>query len=135
MKTINIFLDDERQPTYVKSQMGKYYPENWVVIDNYFDFTKFVDQNFDQIKLVSFDHDISSFDKNRKEWTGKDAADYLIEKCLDTGSTFPDFFVHTMNTAGRPNIIGTILNYLKHVENKKIDWRYYNSGIINGQII
>ena len=92
-------------------------------------------QRFGVPKLVSFDHDISSFDKNGKEWTGKDATDYLIGKCLDQGLTFPDFFVHTMNTAGRPNIIGSILNYLKHVENKKIDWRYYNSGIINGQII
>jgi len=135
MKNINIFLDDERQPTFVKAKMGKFYPENWVVINNYFDFTKFVDQNFDQIKLVSFDHDISSFDKDGKEWTGKDAADYLVDKCLDTGLTFPDFFVHTMNNVGRPNIISTILNYLKHGENKQIDWKYYNSGIINNQVI
>ena len=81
------------------------------------------------------DHDISSFDKDGKEWTGKDAADYLVDKCLDTGLTFPDFFVHTMNNVGRPNIIGTILNYLKHGENKQIDWKYYNSGIINNQVI
>jgi len=135
MRNINLFLDDERQPNFVKNKMGKYYPENWVVIDNYFDFTKYVDENFEKIKLVSFDHDISSFDKRGKEWTGKDAADYLIGKCLDTQLPFPDFFVHTMNTAGRPNIIGAILNYLKHVENKKIDWKYYNSGIVNGEII
>lgn len=135
MKKYNIFLDDDRQPTFVKSQMGKLYPENWIVINNYFDFTKFVDDHFDEINLISFDHDIASFDKSGKEWTGKDAVDYIIGKCLDTGNTFPSFFVHTMNTSGRPNIIGAVLSYLKHVENKQINWKYYNSGIINGQII
>jgi hypothetical protein len=135
MRNINIFLDDERQPTYVKNQMNSFYPNDWVVINNYFDFTKFVDENFDNINLISFDHDISSFDKEGKEWTGKDAADYLIDKCLETGKPFPNFFVHTMNNVGRPNIIGTILNYLKHVENKNISWKYYNSGIINNQVV
>lgn len=135
MKNINIFLDDERQTTFVKNKMGKYYPVNWVVIRNYFDFVKFVDENFDQINLVSFDHDISSFDDNGKEFTGKDAADYIIEKCLDTGKQFPNFFVHTANPVGRPNIIGAILNYLRHVENKTYDWKYYNSGIIDGEVI
>jgi hypothetical protein len=40
-----------------------------------------------------------------------------------------------MNNTGRPNIIGSILNYLKHIENKNLNWKYYNSGIINGKII
>ena len=128
-------MDDERQPTYVKNNLGKLYPENWIVIDNYFSFIKLIDENFDNIGLISFDHDISSFDKNNKEWTGKDAVDYLIQKCLDTGKPFPNFYVHTMNNVGRPNIIGAILNYLKHVENKNVDWKYYNSGIINNQVI
>jgi hypothetical protein len=132
---MNIFLDDERDPKYVKSMMGKCYPQDWVIARNYFDFCQLVDQNLASIKLVSFDHDIASYDKSGKEWTGKDAADYLINKCLDTGHKFPSWFVHTSNTSGRPNIIGAILNFLKYIEGQKIDWRYYNSGIINGEII
>lgn len=132
---MNIFLDDERDPKYVKTLMGKFYPEDWVVARNYFDFCKLVDQNLEDIKLVSFDHDIASYDTSGKEWTGKDAADYLINKHLDSSKPFPSWFVHTSNTSGRPNIIGSILNYLKHIEGKKFDWRYYNSGIINGEII
>lgn len=132
---MNIFLDDERDPKYVKSMMGKYYPQDWIIARNYFDFCKLVDQNLDSIKIVSFDHDIASYDTDGKEWTGKDATDYLINKCLDTGQKFPSWFVHTSNTSGRPNIIGAILNFLKYIEGKKIDWRYYNSGIINGEII
>ncbi len=132
---MNIFLDDERQPTYIRYQLGIKYPENWIIVRNYFDFCKLVDEKFEEINLVSFDHDIASYDKSGKEWTGKDAADYLVNKCLDSGTKFPSWFVHTSNTSGRPNIIGSILNYLKYIENQKIDWRYYNNGIINGEII
>jgi len=135
MRNINVFLDDERDPSYIKVALGQNYPNDWVVIRNYFDFVKFIDKNFENINLISFDHDIASYDKNNKEWTGKDAADYLIQKCLDTGLPFPNFYVHTMNNTGRPNIIGSILNYLKHIENKNLNWKYYNSGIINGKII
>jgi hypothetical protein len=135
MKKINVFLDDERNPTFIKDKLQNFYPIDWVVITNYFDFVKFVDSNINKIKLVSFDHDISSFDETGKEWTGKDAADYLINKCLDGQISFPDFFVHTANVSGRPNIISSILNYLKHIENNKLDFKYFNSGFINGQII
>lgn len=132
---MNIFLDDERSPIYIKSNLGKDYPSNWIVATNYFEFCRLVDENLDRIKLVSFDHDVASFDESGKEWTGKDAADYLISKCLDSGRKFPDWFVHTSNTSGRPNIIGAILSYLKHIQSETIDWKYYNSGIINGKII
>jgi len=135
MKNKNIFLDDERNPNYVEKQLGNLYPKDWVIIRNYFDFVDYVDNNLKEINLVSFDHDISTFDKNGKEWTGKDAADYLIERCIEKNVKFPDFFVHTMNVSGRPNIISTILNFLKHIENNKLDFKYYNSGYINGEIL
>lgn len=135
MKSINIFLDDERDPKYLTNMLGRKYPQDWIIARDYFDFCKLVDQNLDKIKLVSFDHDIASYDESGKEWTGKDAADYLVIKCLDSDTKFPSWYVHTSNTSGRPNIIGTILNYLKYIEGQDIDWRYYNSGIINGEII
>lgn len=132
---MNIFLDDDRIPSYVKPMLGEYYPEDWVVVRNYFDFCKIVDENLKKINLVSFDHDIASFDESGKEWTGKDAADYLIDKCLDNNIKFPNWYVHTSNTSGSPNIIYKILNYLERVEGQEIDWRYYNKGIINGKNI
>jgi len=135
MKKINIFLDDERDPTYVKDNLGNLYPEYWTIVRNYFDFVDFVDENIENIDLVSFDHDISTFDEKGKEWTGKDAADYLINKCIDSNRKFPNFYVHTMNVSGRPNIISTILNFLKHIENNKLDFKYYNSGYINGKVL
>ena len=53
MKNINIFLDDERDPSYVKSPMGKDYPNDWVIIRNYFDFVKFIDKNLEDIRKIS----------------------------------------------------------------------------------
>lgn len=135
MNQINIFLDDERQPDFIKDKIGQLYPSNWVLVTNYFDFIKIVDDNIDFINLVSFDHDISSFDDYGKEWTGKDAADYLINKCLDNKRKFPDFYVHTMNISGRPNIIGTILNYIRYIDKIDINWKYYNNGFIKNNII
>ena len=131
---MNLFLDDIRSPLYVKNKMGIMYPEEWVVVRNYFDFINIVEKKFDDIQLISFDHDIASY-KNEKEFTGKDAVDYVINICIDNNKKFPNWFVHTDNVVGRPNMIGTILNYMKHFENNNIIWRYYNNGIIDGVII
>lgn len=135
MKNINIFLDDERDPSYVEKILGGNYPNDWKIIRNYFDFVKFVDENFEKINLVSFDHDIQSFDKNGKEYTGKDAADYLVEKCLNTGNEFPNFIVHSANPVGKDNILGIIRNYLKHVEGKNYDFNRYHIGVVNNRLI
>jgi hypothetical protein len=139
MEKVNIYLDDEgndsRTPEFVRQSLGHHYPEKWLIIDNYFDFIKYVDENLCNIGLVSFDHDISSFDQSNKEWTGNDAAKYLMDKCMETNTKFPDFNVHSMNTIGKNNIISDILSYLKHIEKKEIDWKYYNTGIINNIII
>lgn len=135
MKKINIFLDDERDPSYVKNKLGDNYPSDWIIIRNYFDFIETINKNLHNINLISFDHDIKSFDENNNEFTGKDGVDYIINKCLDNGITFPNWYVHTNNPSGRDNIIGVILNYLKYIEGKKINWIYYYSGIINNKIV
>lgn len=137
MEKINIYLDDLRSPDYVKEGMGEYYPSNWVIIRNYFDFINFVPLNLYNIGIISFDHDIASYDDKGKEYTGKDAVNFLINLCMDKDHYFPDWYVHTDNIAGGPNIISMILSYLKNVENKNYqkDWRYFNKGIINGNII
>jgi len=135
MNTISIFLDDSRDPIYIKDRLGNFYPDSWVVCRNFLDFKKAVDHNFENINLVSFDHDLSDYDKSGVEFTGVDACQYLIDKCIETGSTFPNWYVHTSNTSGRSNIINDILNYLRHFENKKYNWIYYYSGIIDNHIL
>ena len=138
---MNLFLDDIRIPgmahNAVKGLGLDYLPTNkWVIARDYFEFVDIVNKHFDEIELVSFDHDLACVDKDGKEWTGKDAADYLINYCLDHVKHFPDWYAHTDNTSGRQNIIGAINGYLKVIEGKDLtEFRYYHNGIVNGNFV
>jgi hypothetical protein len=135
---MNIFLDDIRIPSMshnVDKGLGIEYSDKskWVIVRDYFEFTDLVDRNFDQINLVSFDHDLACY-KDGVEYTGKSAVDYLINYCLDHNKKFPNWYAHTDNTSGKRNIIGAILNYLDKVEGKDItNFRYYHNGIFKNQ--
>lgn len=137
---MNVFLDDIRMPSMSHREgkgLGDQFSdmENWVIVRDYFEFKYLVDNSFDKIKLVSFDHDLAC-EENGIEYTGKSAADYLINYCLDNNKNFPDWYVHSDNTSGKANIIGTILSYLRNVEKKNFeDFRYFHNGIINNKPI
>ena len=134
----NIFLDDIRIPSMshnVSKGLGVDYSDKdkWVIVRDYFDFIDLVDKHFDEIDLISFDHDLACY-KDGVEYTGKSAVDYLIDYCLDNNKKFPDWYAHTDNTSGKRNIIGAILNYINKVEGKDItNFRYYNNGIVNNK--
>lgn len=134
---MNLFLDDIRVPNMshnpTKGLGVDYMPsEKWTIARDYFDFIDIVNKHFDEIKLVSLDHDLACI-KDGREWTGKDAADYLVNYCLDNNKKFPSWYAHTDNTSGRQNIIGTITSYLKSVEGYDLsNFRYYHNGILNG---
>lgn len=136
-----LFLDDIRTPSMAHNAskgLGLDYSptDKWVIARDYFEFVKIVSANFYEIELFSFDHDLACVDSDGREWTGKDAADYLINYCLDHNTHFPDWYAHTDNTAGRQNIIGSIKGYLKSIEGKDLlDFRYYHNGIVNGKFV
>lgn len=127
-----IYLDDIRIPTMSHSLnkgLGLEYSE-WIIIRNYFDFIKIIDDNFDKIELISFDHDLACY-KSAKEYTGKDAVDYLINYCIDNNKSLPDWYLHTDNTCGRENMTSIILNYLKVIEGLDVSsFKYYHKGMI-----
>lgn len=136
---MNVFLDDIRFPNMSHNDnkgLGSEFSQTnkWVIVRDYFEFVKIIKERFDDIKLISFDHDLACYDDKGKELTGKDAVDFLINYCLDNNKKFPDWYVHSDNTSGKANIIGSIINYLKVVEGKDMaNFRYYNSGIFNNK--
>ena len=144
MKKINLYLDDKRVPIMSHNKdkgLGpNYSPESkWVIVRDYFEFVDMINNHFDEIKLISFDHDLACFKQVngiREEFTGKTSVDYLINFCLDNNKKMPDWYVHTDNTSGRGNIIGAILNYIRVVEEYDISgFRYFHNGIVNNKMI
>ena len=135
-----IFLDDERKdPTVVHNQqrglgIGVGKANNWIIARNYNQFVELVKNRFDDIDFISFDHDISSFDFSGKEMTGKDAAMFLTDYCMDNQKNIPDWFVHSDNNKGNENIRQWILNYMFRVENS-IDKMTDAYGFVNGSLI
>ena len=133
---MKIFLDDRREVTMSHNpNKGLGDVTDFVIARDDKDFIKLVDENINDIKLVSFDHDLACF-KDGNEFTGKTACEYLIHKCLETGRKFPDWYVHSDNTAGRENIIGLILNYMKSIDGVDTsDYRYFHRGRVNGKFV
>jgi hypothetical protein len=137
---MNIFLDDIRVPSMSHNEikgLGTNYSnsKNWVISRDYFDFCKLIDNHFNDIELISFDHDLACY-LDGVEYTGKDAMEYLINYCVDNDKSLPNWYVHSDNTIGRDNIIKLALGYMKNIE--KIDissFRYYNKGFVNGRFI
>lgn len=134
---MNLFLDDIRIPSMSHREgkgLGENFSdlENWTIARDYFEFKYIIDNYFDQIKLVSFDHDLACIE-NGIEYTGKSATDYLINYCIDNNKKLPDWYVHSDNTTGKANIIGSILSYLKNIEGiNTSNFRYFNNGMVNG---
>mgnify|MGYP005863958083 CR=1 FL=1 len=121
MEKINLYLDDIRTPDMSHNKnkgLGKDYSpmDKWVIKRDYFSFINFINENIENINLISFDHDIASY-KDGREYTGKDAANYLIEICLNRKIKMPKWYVHSDNTVGGYNINNVLENYVKVVEN------------------
>jgi hypothetical protein len=140
MKNIRLFLDDIRSANMAHGPskgLGSAYSKDsdWTIVRTYDDFVSAVNANFDDIDLISFDHDLACFDAEGNEMTGKTAVDYVIGYCLDNDKPFPkSWYVHSDNTSGRQNIIGAITNYLDKVEGIRYPgFSAYHKGVLNGK--
>lgn len=139
---MRLFLDDIRSANMAHNSskgLGDSYSKDsdWTIVRTYDDFIDVVNTKFDDIDLISFDHDLACFDVDGNEMTGKNAVDYVIGYCLDNDKPFPkSWYVHSDNTSGRQNIIGAITNYLDKVEGITYpDFRVYHKGVVNGQAL
>lgn len=108
---MNIFLDDDRVPKDVYWVNFDYSIE-WEIVRLASDFkSKFIGNN---VKLVSFDHDICCYDENGQEINGYDLFKWMIYYCIDSNIKFPDILVHSKNIVGESNIKSFYENAKKH---------------------
>jgi hypothetical protein len=103
-----IYLDDERTPN----------DKTWIVVRNYDQFIQKISElGFDNIDVISFDHDLG--DTRIEEKTGYDAAKWLLNEYCDYTIHTPQIYVHSANPIGAANIIGYVNSFLKHTKKKQ----------------
>lgn len=114
---MKIFLDDNRDPYDVfKNTIDPIYEENdtWVIVRDYYQFINLI-QRLGVPKVVSFDHDLTQnhyLPENQsninykliKDYTGYDAAQWLIDYCENKEVKLPEIRVHSLNSEGKRNI-------------------------------
>jgi hypothetical protein len=113
----NLFLDDTREPNkFLKDT------RTWLVVRNYNQFVETIAKQ-GLPDFISFDHDLADEHYNEehpdydkfKEKTGYDCAKWLVEYCMKTSQSLPEWQVHSMNPIGRMNI-NMILSMYKDKE-------------------
>ncbi len=128
----NLFLDDERNPADV-TWVAIYNHAPFEVVRSFDEFVNFITQ-FGIPDFVTFDHDLADTHykamanvevepgQKCKIWmpdeegglnmsvdygtekTGYDCAKWLVDFCIDTGTKFPKYMVHSMNPIGKKRI-------------------------------
>lgn len=115
-----VYLDDVRTPI----------DKDWIVVRNHEEFVnKVTEIGFDNIDLISLDHDLG--DTAMLEWkrnvyhnyelnysnilekTGMDCTKWLVEQWLD-GKPVVDVVIHSANAIGSANMMGYINNF-RHI--------------------
>jgi len=136
MTRYHLFLDDERSPKDCCNYMSNkryYWDTEFIVVRNYEGFVSTIKEQFKNGNLpesVSFDHDladehyaigVSSKDDwddyhfySDREKTGYDCAKFLTDFCTENNLPLPEYYVHSMNTIGRKNIVSWLENFKKH---------------------
>ena len=124
-RTYNLFLDDIRDPSdpFTYTQNHKYVDLSWVVVRNYPEFVDEISQRYikgELPELISFDHDLAGDPYQEMmtpsynefgERTGYHCAKWLIDFCIDTDTKLPEYLVHSMNPAGKENILSLLKSF------------------------
>lgn len=87
-----IFLDDLRRSSGVE----------WVVVRTGEECIDLIDKFFNEIDMISFDHDLG------EGITGYDVAKYIEAQCFAGPMICPRWVVHSANPVGRGNIIAAM---------------------------
>jgi hypothetical protein len=92
----------------------------WTIVRDVDQFRQVIEDHLEDIKHVAFDHDLA---EEHYPWnggvtgdgrTGYDCAKILVEHCIDRNIPLPNYSCHSMNPAGRMNILAYLDNYRRH---------------------
>lgn len=122
-----LFLDDVRMPDHVTwAQFPR--DELTYILRDYNQFVGHITLH-GVPGFVCFDHDLADehyvamlAESNGEqadygtEKTGYDCAKWLVDYCADHGKKFPEYVVHSLNPAGKANIIAYVENAKKHLD-------------------
>lgn len=121
----NLFLDDLRQPidAFKYTEDYVYLNIRWVVVRDFAEFAELIiDRGLPE--LISFDHDLSDVHYKHlsnpipydamTEKTGYHCAQWLADYCLDNKVPLPEFRCHSMNPAGKENILSLLNSFKAH---------------------
>jgi len=135
-----LWLDDFRNP-FTKQWFPKILPQyidrmdDIVWVKSYDEFIEWITENGMPF-FISFDHDLANehyapekyyVDGTYDTWaktqdftekTGMDCARWLVDYCMDTETNMCKWFSHTANDAGRKNIDGLLISFIKHINYK-----------------
>lgn len=126
--------DDKRTPQACKVWMPQpeYFLDDWVRVRSYLEFEQLLNKlisegKYNEIDLISFDHDLADEHYTSDMWKGKDyynkhynsfkektglsCAQLLVDKCLDHNLKLPRYYVHSLNPVGGPNILYLLDNF------------------------
>ena len=133
MNTEYLFLDDVRFPYEVGNYIypveikALYRLKEWAIVRNYNEFVKYTNEN-GLPYCISFDHDLAdehyapemndkeNYEKLYEKFTektGYDCAKWLIEYLLDNDLKAPYTLCHSLNPAGKENIVKLFENFNK----------------------
>lgn len=124
----HLFLDDIRDPHQVTWVKMPWFPGiKWEIVRSYDQFVAAIESKGIPA-FVAFDHDLGiehylpEVDpKDYVEKTGRDCAQWLVNRCIDMDETIPSYVVHSMNPIGRDNIKSIIESAVRYQDETRKD--------------
>ena len=116
---VKLYLDDIRNP----HQSG-YKDSEWIVCRNATEFVSVIEKHFSDLEVISFDHDIDSYNDDGTEVTGYDCVkllcDYIQDNDIDVDNL--KLLFHTANPVGRLNMMCYWSNFKENYERSIDKW-------------
>jgi hypothetical protein len=118
-----LFLDDIRDPVSVTwVRLPNVDQSDWKIVRDYQEFASCI-MAHGIPKFIAFDHDLADehyfstgyCGSSYVEKTGYDCAKYLADYCQTNMLSIPEYVVHSMNPAGKENIIKYLENAKKYI--------------------